>query len=80
MSALVLGPGGEIALPEQVLRRYGMKPSSAMRIVETGSGILLIPLTRNPMPDELQREITEWQSLGAETWDQFEYKDSNGSR
>jgi hypothetical protein len=35
-----------------------------VRLVETRTGILLVPLTDEPMSDELTRELEEWQALG----------------
>jgi hypothetical protein len=43
-------------------------------MVETDSGILLVPLTAEPMSPELQQESEEWQSLSLETWGTFPYE------
>ena len=61
----IIGMGGEIALPDALRERYGMVPNQEVRLVETRSGILLVPLTDAPMSAELTRELAEWQALGA---------------
>ena len=78
MTSVTVGPTGEIALPEEMRERYGMEADTPVRVIETRSGILLIPLTDAPMPPELQRELSEWQSLSTATWEMFDYQD--GSR
>jgi AbrB family looped-hinge helix DNA binding protein len=70
---LTIGPAGEIELPDKVRERYGLTPSTRVRIIETGDGILLIPLSDAPMSPELAEELAEWQELGAETWERFPY-------
>jgi hypothetical protein len=34
------------------------------RVIETKKGVLLIPLTDEPMDNELKAEIEEWQAAG----------------
>jgi bifunctional DNA-binding transcriptional regulator/antitoxin component of YhaV-PrlF toxin-antitoxin module len=67
MSSLSMTPGGEIAIPQPLRERYGMKPGVPIRVVETRSGILLVPLTDAPMADELAKELAEWQALSLTT-------------
>jgi hypothetical protein len=57
---------GRITLPKDVVGRYRLDDDTPLRIVETRSGILLIPLTKEPMSSALNAEIAEWQTLGAE--------------
>jgi bifunctional DNA-binding transcriptional regulator/antitoxin component of YhaV-PrlF toxin-antitoxin module len=76
MADLRIGPGGQITLPTEVLDRYRLTPDIPIRIIETRDGILLVPQTDEPMSEELQRELDEWQSLGTQTWDQFPYEDT----
>lgn len=71
MTNLTIGRGGEIALPSEVRDRYGLTPEIPIRLIETRNGILLVPLTREPMSAELARELEEWQSLSVETWGMF---------
>jgi bifunctional DNA-binding transcriptional regulator/antitoxin component of YhaV-PrlF toxin-antitoxin module len=75
MSTSVIGSRGEVALPETVRERYGLAPDTAVRIIETRRGILLIPLTSEPMNAELREEIAAWERLGADTWDAFPYEE-----
>jgi bifunctional DNA-binding transcriptional regulator/antitoxin component of YhaV-PrlF toxin-antitoxin module len=58
--------------------RYGLAPDTPVRIVETRSGILLVPLTDEPMSAELEQELEEWQSLSLQTWTMFPYEDDAG--
>jgi hypothetical protein len=73
MKELRVGPCGEIALPEEVLGRYGMKERTPIRVIETRSGVLLVPLSEDPPSAQLQAELTAWQSLAAESWGAFDY-------
>jgi bifunctional DNA-binding transcriptional regulator/antitoxin component of YhaV-PrlF toxin-antitoxin module len=75
MANLTVGRGGEIVLPDPVRDRYGLAPDTPVRIVETRSGILLVPLTDEPMSAELEQELEEWQSLSLQTWEMFPYED-----
>jgi bifunctional DNA-binding transcriptional regulator/antitoxin component of YhaV-PrlF toxin-antitoxin module len=74
MEILTIGPAGEIELPDKVRERYGLTPSTPVRIIETRDGILLIPLSDAPMSAELAEELAEWQALSAETWEMFPYE------
>ncbi len=67
MTSMVVGERGELTLPSEIQERYGLKPDSAVRIVETRGGILLIPLAGGASP-ELAQEIADWQMLGEATW------------
>ncbi len=75
MTNLTIGRDGEIALPSQIRDRYGLKPETPVRIVETRGGILLVPITDAPISAELAKELEEWQSLSVESWSQFPYED-----
>jgi len=59
---LTITPGGQITLPGDLRARYGLTPEMPLRIIETRSGILLIPLRDAPMEAALQQELAEWQS------------------
>lgn len=74
MEFLTIGPAGEIELPDKVRERYGLTPETPVRIIETRSGILLIPLSDAPMSAELAEELAEWEELGAEAWEMFPYE------
>jgi bifunctional DNA-binding transcriptional regulator/antitoxin component of YhaV-PrlF toxin-antitoxin module len=75
MTRVAVGPQGEIALPDEVRERYGFDANTPVRIVETRSGVLLVPLNKEPMAPELQRELAEWQSLSSTVIDTFEYRE-----
>lgn len=74
-SNLIIEDGGKITLPDAVLARYQLSQDTPVRIIETSSGILLVPLTGEPMSDALASELEEWQSLGAESLVIFPYED-----
>ena len=76
MATLTVERDGRISLPGSVRDRYGIEPDTPVRIVETESGILLVPLTREPMSAELARELEEWQTASLATWDLFPYEES----
>jgi hypothetical protein len=52
-----------------------MAPATAVRIIETGGGVLLVPLGKGPMSPELVEELAQWQALGAESWEMFPFND-----
>jgi bifunctional DNA-binding transcriptional regulator/antitoxin component of YhaV-PrlF toxin-antitoxin module len=77
MTTLTVGRDGEIALPDDLRERYGLAPDTPIRIIETRSGILIVPLTDAPMNQELREELKEWQSLSSESLQMFPYEDSD---
>jgi len=74
MSNLKVERRGRITLPDKVRQRYGFNEQTSVRVVETRNGVLLIPLTEAPMSPELARELEQWQSLAASSWEMFEDK------
>ncbi len=72
---LIIQPGGEIALPADIRQRYGLTPNTTVRVIETRSGVLLVPLTDQPMTPDLRDELEQWSALGSESWDMFPYED-----
>jgi bifunctional DNA-binding transcriptional regulator/antitoxin component of YhaV-PrlF toxin-antitoxin module len=72
---LVVEDGGKITLPETVREHYGLAEDTPLRIIETRSGILLVPVTSEPMTEELRSELEDWQSLAAESLALFPYED-----
>ncbi len=49
-----------MTLPGDVRDRYGMTLESAVRLVETRTGLLLVPLTDEPMGKALTQELAQW--------------------
>jgi bifunctional DNA-binding transcriptional regulator/antitoxin component of YhaV-PrlF toxin-antitoxin module len=76
MVSLTVGKKGEISLPDTVRERYGMTPDTPVRVIETRRGVLLVPLTDEPMSPELAQELADWQALSAEVWEMFPYEDA----
>jgi bifunctional DNA-binding transcriptional regulator/antitoxin component of YhaV-PrlF toxin-antitoxin module len=74
MTTSTISNSGEIMLPNDVRKRYGLTPNAPVRIIETRGGILLVPLTNAPMDENLVQELQAWQGLGAESWGQFPYE------
>ncbi len=74
MSTLTIGTDGAIALPDELRERYGLAPDTPVRVLETGRGILLIPLTGSPMSGALARELDEWQRASTEVASSFPYE------
>ena len=73
---LTIEETGKLTLPNDIVERYQFKRESQFRIVETQKGLLLIPLTDEPMSDELKAELEEWQAIGADGWEMFEFKEN----
>jgi len=65
--------GGKITLPAAVRSRYGLAEHTPVRVIETRTGILLVPLTQEPMSESLADEPKAWRSIGAESFDLFPY-------
>jgi hypothetical protein len=65
---------GRITLPRDVVGRYRLEDDTPLRMIETRSGILLVPLTKEPMSSALSAEIAEWQALGVESLELFPYE------
>jgi bifunctional DNA-binding transcriptional regulator/antitoxin component of YhaV-PrlF toxin-antitoxin module len=61
--SLVVEAGGRIKLPERIADKYNLAPDTQLRVIETRGGILLIPLTNDPMSEDLKVELSEWQAL-----------------
>jgi len=74
MSSLTVKPNLEVNLPAELCRRYGIAPETSLRIIETRTGILLVPLTSEPMDAELASELEQWQQFSAESLDAFPYE------
>ena len=74
MTTMTIGRAGEMALPPDIQQRCGMLPETSVRLIETRSGILLVPLTDEPMSRELTEDLQEWQTMGQETWAQLAYE------
>ena len=74
MTTMIIEQDG-IVLPPDLQERCGMLPGTLVRVIETRSGILLVPLTDAPMSAELTEELQQWQELGQSAWAQFSYED-----
>lgn len=73
--SLMMEADGKIALPESARDRYHLSPDTRLRLIETRHGILLVPLTDEPMGEALAAELAEWQTLGAESLAMFQDED-----
>ena len=72
---LTIEENGKLTLPENIVERYQFKKETRFRIIETQKGILLIPLTDEPMDGRLKNELEEWQSIGAGAWEMFNFEE-----
>lgn len=75
LETLTVEDGGKVTLPDAVQARYGFEPQTPVRLIETQRGVLLIPLTAEPMDETLQAELAEWQALGAESLALFPFEE-----
>ena len=75
MIQATVGRQGEIALPDEVREPHGLVPDTPLRIIETRTGILIVPLTDAPMSEDLAQELAFWQSAGLDAWGAFPYED-----
>ena len=74
MTTTIVDPAGAVVLPAELRTRYHLDPARIVRIVETRHGLLLVPLTDQPMPAEFQQEFDAWQSLDAAGWDAYPFE------
>ena len=66
LEPLLIEAGDKIIIPEALRSRYGFEPNTPVPVIETQSGILLVPLPDAPKSEGLKAVPAEWQSLGAE--------------
>lgn len=66
---------GKLTLPDEVRERYGFGEDTPIRLIETQSGVLLVPLTDAPMSEPLKAELEEWQSLRIDSLSMFPNED-----
>lgn len=75
-SILTIEENGKLTLPNDIVERYQFKREMQFRIIETQKGVLLIPLTDMPMNDELKTELEEWQAIGGDGWEMFDFEEN----
>lgn len=75
MANVSLKPGGDLTLPATLCKRYGITPEVPIRIIETRSGLLLVPLTHAPMNADLEQELADWQQQSTAVWDAHPYEE-----
>jgi bifunctional DNA-binding transcriptional regulator/antitoxin component of YhaV-PrlF toxin-antitoxin module len=68
-SVLTIEENGKLTLPNDIVERYQFKREMQFCIIETQKGLLLIPLTDEPINDKLKTELKEWQAIGADGWE-----------
>jgi hypothetical protein len=76
MATVTVGPGGELTLPADVVLRKGFKPDRPVRVVETRSGVLLVPVDDREIPEELTHELDAWQELANDSWASFPFEET----
>jgi AbrB family looped-hinge helix DNA binding protein len=77
MTDVIADAEGQVPIPSELRQRYGLRPRSKVRVVETRGGILLIPLTDEPMDADLKSELDLWTKVGAESVFGWEYHEGN---
>jgi bifunctional DNA-binding transcriptional regulator/antitoxin component of YhaV-PrlF toxin-antitoxin module len=73
---LTIEENGKFTLPDEIVERYQFKKETKFRIIETEKGVLLVPLTNEPMNDALKSELEEWQAIGADSWEIFDFEEN----
>ena len=74
MSQNLVVQNGKIALPKEVIGGYRLEDDTPVKMIETRKGILLVPVTDDPMSESLRAEIEAWQALGIESFELFPYE------
>ena len=77
MTSVNVDAHGSVALPADMRQRCGLAPDTPIRLIETRNGILLVPLTEEPMSAELAAELEQWQTVSTSTWEMFPYEDTD---
>ena len=75
MANVPIGLDGQIELPDTMREKYHLTPETSLCLIETRTGILLVPITDEPMSEELAGELADWQSLSLENWALFPYEE-----
>ena len=73
---LTIKENGKFTLPDDIVERYQFKRETQFRIIETQKGVLLIPMTSEPMSSELKNELEEWQAIGENAWEMFDFEEN----
>ena len=73
--SLIVEAGGNIRLPARITDRYNLAPDTQLRIIETRGGILLVPLTDDPMSEDLRSELNDWQTLAQSSLEDFPFEE-----
>jgi bifunctional DNA-binding transcriptional regulator/antitoxin component of YhaV-PrlF toxin-antitoxin module len=73
---LTIKENGKFTLPDDIVERYQFKRETQFRIIETKKGVLLVPMTSEPMSSELKNELEEWQSIGENAWEMFDFEEN----
>ena len=73
---LTIKENGKFTLPDDIVERYQFKRETQFRIIETQKGVLLIPMTSEPMSSELKNELEEWRAIGADSWKMFDFEEN----
>ena len=76
MEVLTIKENGKFTLPDDIVERYQFKRETQFRIIETQKGVLLIPMTSEPMSSELKNELEEWQAIGENAWEMFDFEEN----
>jgi bifunctional DNA-binding transcriptional regulator/antitoxin component of YhaV-PrlF toxin-antitoxin module len=78
-ATLTLESDGKVALPKTLVERYGFKQNVPIRVIETEGGVLLVPLTDEPMDEALREELADWQAATLDAWAQFPYEEADAA-
>jgi bifunctional DNA-binding transcriptional regulator/antitoxin component of YhaV-PrlF toxin-antitoxin module len=73
---LTIKENGKFTLPDEIVERYQFKKETQFRIIPTQKGVLLIPMASEPMRSELKNELEEWQSIGENAWEMFDFEEN----
>ena len=67
MTNVTIDAAGNVTLPQDIRQRYDFAPDTPIRLIETRNGVLLVPLTCEPMSAELLAELEQWQALSVQS-------------
>ena len=77
MAMTTIPYGVNLVLPDDIRSRYHIKADTLVRVITTQNGILLVPLTPEPMSAQLVEELEAWQTLGSDALSAFPYEDAD---
>ena len=74
---LTIKENGKFTLPDDIVERYQFKRETQFRIIETQKGVLLVPMTNEPMNERTEIRTRRMASNRRENaWEMFDFEEN----